>query len=279
MSTNITTSDLFMLCHSTTSDELENYSDNKKYQANYKYDGERVMVAIENDKIIMFNRRGNIINRKFKDVEKELRQIDFRCILDGEIISEDDDFNKLQKRALSQNKAVIEYVTKNIKVNYMIFDVISFEGKDVRSYTLKERLKMVAKVFENKNFDILKKVEYYNVQDIYDLAKNENREGIVIKDLEGTYQSSKRSRNWLKLKFFKEGELDLTTYTDNPKGIRGEDSNGNAIQISGRQSQEVKDILDNKGSCRVYIQYLSQSPTTKRYRFPSYRGLVNGNDN
>jgi hypothetical protein len=64
----------------------------------------------------------------------------------------------------------------------------------------------------------------------------------------------------------------LTKYTPNPAGIRCETDSGIAIQVAGEQHKEVKELLDSKGRCEVFIQYLTKTKDEK-YRFPSFRGI------
>ena len=74
-------------------------------------------------------------------------------------------------------------------------------------------------------------------------------------------------------KLFKETTITITGYTENPKGIRATDSEGNAVQIAGFQSNEVKQKLHQNGYVTIAIQYL-QKTKENRFRFISYRGLV-----
>lgn len=268
--------ELFMLCQSTNEDEALKL-DNERYKANIKYDGERVISVIINHDVIMVNRRGNILNFKFKDVEEELKKLP-NTILDGEIITEDDNFNKLQKRALTKNPKLILKLTKEIKVNYMLFDILKLEDENLFSKPLKERVLILNKIVDTSKFNILKLVAYDGIKPLLEKAKNELREGIIVKDMLSVYEN-KRSNNWKKLKLFKETTITITKYEENNKGIRAEDNLGNAVQIAGTQSIEVKNILDLQGSCEIYIQYLTQSEETKRYRFPSFRQIKRGNEN
>ena len=113
---------------------------------------------------------------------------------------------------------------------------------------------------------------YYEIFEVLEKARNDGREGIVLKKMDSKYIGN-RSNDWLKCKFFKETEIVLQSYTPNNAGIRCEDAQQNAVQISGEQHKEVKEFLDNDGECEVYIQYLEKTKDG-RLRFPSYRGLT-----
>ena len=50
----------------------------------------------------------------------------------------------------------------------------------------------------------------------------------------------------------------------------------NICQVAGYNADEVKAVMKEKGSCEINVQYLTISKEG-RMRFPSYRGVVNGN--
>jgi DNA ligase-1 len=263
--------DLFMLCGSVTEKELKNYKNNS-FIANVKYDGCRMMCIKKGEDIIMFSRNGNIITYKFPEVLEEVKKIEGDFIIDGEIISFCGNFNKLQKRALTKNLNKIKQLVNEIPVRFMVFDILSYKGDYIIDKPLKERIKLLRDLFIDNNY--IQMCEYGDIDKLLKEVIDKNGEGIIIKNLNGVYEPSKRSNNWLKYKLFKETTITITGYTENFKGIRATTDEGIAVQIGGFQSNEVKNILDSKGYCDINIQYLSKSDEGK-FRFPSYRNIVN----
>jgi len=256
----------FMLCHST--DEKESSTlDPEVWKANYKWDGERIIAIVDKGSILLLNRRGLFKNAQFREVIEELKTLP-DCILDGEIISKDNNFNKLQSRAGTQDVNKLALLEKTIPVDYMVFDVLMAEGKLLTQEKLKDRIKHLNLI---QNFEHLKPCVYGNIQIMLESAKQKSMEGIIIKNMNSPYLN-KRSWDWLKLKLWKEAEININSYTINNAGIRTEDSLGNAVQISGSQSEGVKKILDTQGYATIYVQYLEKTVNGKM-RFPSYRGL------
>lgn len=265
---------IFMLCDSITEDKLNTLRGD--YLANIKYDGERVIAIFSENQflidgkndVILFNRGGNIVNSHFKQIESELQNLSHRFILDGEIISKDDDFSKLQSQAHSKKD-------KGVECYYMVFDVLQIDGVDLRYKPLCERMDTLKFYLDMENQDLIphiKIAEYSPIPEILLRAKREDREGIIIKDMNSRYES-RRSRSWLKLKFFEETTINLKKYVANPKGYRCEDDMGNAVQVAGHQSKEVVDRINQNGECKVFIQYLEKTKEEK-YRFISFRGIV-----
>lgn len=271
--------DVFMLCKGMTTDEAEKitptHKDYSKYTANIKFDGERIIGVVLNGEVILMNRNGKICNFNFKEVVEDLGSLP-NCIIDGEIISRDDDFTKLMTRARVSNPIKLKQREKDVPIKYMVFDVIKVDDVDCRGMELRERIEKLKKLLDQKETENLEIAEYNKIDVMFNRAKAEDREGIIGKDLSGKYESKKRSPNWLKIKFFKETEFTAISYTPNPAGIRVEDSLGRSCQVSGKQHEEVKDLLDNNGEVKICIQYLSQAKNGN-YRFPSYKYCINPN--
>jgi bifunctional non-homologous end joining protein LigD len=262
----------FMLCQPITEQEALAL-DETKYQANIKFDGERIACQILNGSPVLLNRRGNICNLNFKEVVEELRQLGDVAI-DGEMISLDDDFTKLQSRALTKNTNKLAVLEKTIPVKYMVFDIMYADNKNIMQEPLSKRLEELKKVFKDKSFKFVELAEYNNVKTMFEKAKAENREGIVIKLLSSAYES-RRSSGWRKLKFWDEADIIFQKYTPNPAGIRVETNDGLvACQVAGSQSQEVAQLIDMKGQVELTIQYLSKNEETGGLRFPSFKKVV-----
>lgn len=261
-----------MLCKSITESEANTRLYWDGYLANIKFDGERIKAIKKDGEVFLVNRRGNIKTSNYLEVVNELEDIDGDFEIDGEMISFNDNFDELQRRALTKDKFKQMELRKSIPVKYMVFDILSIDLLNLRNMPLKKRIEFEGVVCD-KGHKYIEFAEYLPVKDILRRAKREGREGIVIKNMDETYHENKRHNAWLKCKFFKETTLELINYTINPAGIRCEDRQKNAVQISGKQHLEVKQLLDTKGTARVEIQYLEKTKDG-RFRFPSYRGLI-----
>ena len=261
-----------MLCGSITKEELNTLKGD--YQANIKFDGER-MIAIKKGKdVFLVNRRGREKSHIYPEITRELKRGDKDFILDGEIITTDGLFNSLQHRVNLSKDYMIKEAEKTYPIKYMVFDVLSVGKNNLINKPLKERIKE----WENISFKIVGNefrvmmCAYESIKECLEYAESTKQEGIVIKNMNGLYEQ-KRSKNWLKLKFFQETNLRVIQYVENNKGIRVEDEKLNAVQISGKQHLEVKKQIDKKGYCWINIQYLEKTKGD-RYRFPSYRGVI-----
>ena len=273
-------SEIFQLCNMGSEKEFLEYPYRYKSQtANIKFDGERIMAKIENGEVLLVNRNKRACNPNFKEVVDELKKLEGNFILDGEVISEDDDFTKLQRRALTKDKKKQEELIKEIPVKFIVFDILKYDDVVIRGKELKyriEKIKEFEELIKEKGIKFVEVAEFSNPKEMYKKAKEEKREGIVTKYLDYGYYEGRH--NWTKIKFFKEGELEVIKYSVNPKGIRVENKEGHSCQISNTtKAEKVKKLIDEEGKALILIQYLSISPKG-RYRFPSFRGIKDDED-
>ena len=267
---------IFMLANSTNEEVALKFNEDE-YVANIKFDGERILAVIIDEDVILLNRRGKICNFHFEEIVEDLKKIKTNCIIDGELISVDDDFTKLQSRAMTKNPSKIKELTKTIPLTYMAFDVVKVEDKELFNMPLKDRIVELDNIMIGIEFEHTKVAKNKPIKEMLEQAKIEKREGIMVKKLSGTYES-KRSDNWLKLKFWNEIDIIFDKYTPNPNGIKvTSKDNLIEVQVAGvDNSKEVKDLIDKNGEAELTIQYLTKNPVTQKLRFPSYKKVVYG---
>ena len=244
-----------------------------EYKANIKFDGERIIAVCNNGEVTLVNRRGNVKNLQYPEIVEELEGFD--AVLDGEVISVDDDFNKLQRRQVG-SRLKADRLRTEVPVKYVVFDVLKVGNDDLTNKPLSERVARLVTLKCRTDKPKIEVADYMGVRVAYEKAKAQNREGIVIKDMDSLYEG-KRSKSWVKCKFFKEISLRVQSYTINNAGIRVEDSEGNAVQVAGQQHKAVKQAIDEVGSCEIVVQYL-QKTKGGRLRNPSFKERVDLRD-
>lgn len=173
-----------------------------------KLDGMRCLALIRNNiasggskTVSLLSRNGKDINSA-KRIEEELMSLNLPdCILDGELLSEDNNFNNtisLARRKEGDGEGLV----------YHLFDVISDIPCKIpyvqRMKTLEElftsvkseRLKVVeATLFANLVHEDAKKCIF----EMYEAFRSKGYEGAIVK-LSGSHYLPGRSKNWMKLK-------------------------------------------------------------------------------
>ena len=167
-----------------------------------KYDGIRAQIHKKDKEIIIFNRKGDDITRKFNDIVDELHDCgpDSDYVVDGEIypiteVGGPDEFKKIMSRIHGKTQAVM-YRTN---VTLRIFDILYYNDEDIaetdynnRATYLNDFGKLAADKIIVTNAEAM--LEYY------DKAIADGYEGIIIKPLTGKWEAGKRSLNWTKYK-------------------------------------------------------------------------------
>jgi len=176
-----------------------------------KYDGARVQIHKDGEKIIVFTRRLEEITRQFPDLvrlTKEAVKVK-SCILDGEMLGVDKKtskpvpFQELSQRI--QRKYDIEKMVKEIPIQVNVFDVIYVDGRMVIDKTFKERRELLEKIIKPipGKFQLAKQLvtkDLTEAQKFYDAALKDSQEGVMVKNLSSKYQPGRRVGYWLKVK-------------------------------------------------------------------------------
>lgn len=181
-----------------------------------KFDGYRILVFKDGSKITLKSRNNKDWTSSFPALVNSIRQLPFKqIVMDGEVVVLDDkgrsDFQLLQN-------ALNEETQKDFF--YYLFDLIYFEGFDLKKLPLIER-KAILKNLLSIKIPFL----YYSdhiIKEGHELYHHSCAfalEGIVSKKLDGVY-IPKRSKEWLKIKCLTRQEFVVGGYT-NPKGKRG----------------------------------------------------------
>ena len=200
-----------------------------------------------------------------------------RVILDGELVvlNKDGkpDFYALQRRSLMTDGFKISLAAKSNPVQFVAYDILYYNGKDLTDKPLMERKKILSEsVSEGNNLTISRHIEKNGVA-FFELAKSQGLEGIVAKRKDGLYHIGKRTRDWLKIKVMQDEDLLILGYQPDKDG-------------------EVKDLIlgyydeDGKLQCRgkVYlgiskeergiIAQFAKTNTVKNSWFPKYKNTV-----
>lgn len=164
-----------------------------RYIVEWKQDGWRMLLIKWNGKLKLFSRHRN----EFTSVFKEFQDLNIpdNTILDCELISVDSegkcDFETLQKEYRSKNRSQ--------KIVLVAFDIIFYKNQDLRRLPLLERKNLLKHYIEESDqLAISRYVDGSNTVEYFELIKQQDLEGIVMKE-KGSFYESRRSTKWLKV--------------------------------------------------------------------------------
>ncbi|MCO5569405.1 hypothetical protein L7F22_023117 [Adiantum nelumboides] len=192
---------------------LDKFQDNE-FTCEYKYDGERAQIHfLDNGSVEIYSRNAECTTGKFLDVAEAINRFkkdDVKSfVLDCEIVAYDREADHILPFQVLSTRAHKGVTLSNIKVQVCVyaFDLLYLNGKELLQEPLKVRREQLYQSFVEipKEFTFAKAIISTDLEEIQTFlqdAVNHSCEGLIIKTLvkEATYEPSKRSNNWLKLK-------------------------------------------------------------------------------
>lgn len=183
----------------------------KKIAAEYKYDGARVQVQKQGDKIWLFTRREEEVTKQFPDLVQYLKESlkTKDCIVEGEALAINPKTGSpLPFQILSQRihrKYDIEKMIKEIPVQIHLFDVVYLEGKQLFDKPFKERRKILEKIVKiiPGKVELAKQLITDNLKDaekFYQEALKAKQEGLMLKVLDSPYVFGRHVGTMYKIK-------------------------------------------------------------------------------
>lgn len=178
--------------------KIENPFNNDDWVSELKLDGIRFLYSTMIN-VNFYTRHENEVTDRFPELATN--QVPKGTILDGEIIISDEngkpDFETLMSRFQIRNP---RRIPKDKPVTFCAFDVVYFRGKDVSHLTLAERKELLTEILQEDLPRITKTLSIKgNGKKLYELVKQQDLEGIVLKKKDSKYEIGKRSKNWLKV--------------------------------------------------------------------------------
>ncbi len=200
-------SDLFETKHISPMLIAENVPpfEDEKYLYEMKWDGERCIAYLDpSEGTELRNKRQVRMLPKVPELAEIHRQVKNRCILDGELmclVGGKPNFEAIQRRSLMSNRYKIELEAQRFPAAYVAFDCLYCDGEDLTMQPLTERKKILATaVTESPRMAVSRVFDAGQAMTLFEIAKQQNLEGIVAKEKGSLYFQGKRTKSWLKIK-------------------------------------------------------------------------------
>jgi len=184
-----------------------------------KYDGFRVQIHKDGEKVSMFSRNLENMTNMFPELIKgTLRQIKAKSvILDSEALAynpDSEEFLPFQETTKRRRKHNIEETAKSLPLKAFVFDILYKDGQSLIDTPLNERLKILNKTIEEDDTLIAAKTQEISDPKVLSLMLEDSiskgLEGVVVKKIDSLYIAGGRNFNWVKLKRHSSGELQDT---------------------------------------------------------------------
>src|SRR5690606_34394583 len=194
--------------------EIESLGDVHNWTAEHKWDGIRSQVIIRNDELFVWSRGEELVTDKYPEFRAFIDAIPNVTVLDGEILPFSDGeigtFNDLQTRIGRKNvsKALLEKTPVILKA----YDVLEWEGKDIREGAYAERRKILEKLYVDISAEytagkfplhLSETISFKHWDEVAterDRAREERSEGLMLKRIDSPYLVGRKKGDWWKWK-------------------------------------------------------------------------------
>lgn len=183
-----------------------------------KIDGHRLIYSQEDGIVRLYTRNNNDCTRQYPEINGTTNALfPHDIVLDGEVACVDpatgiSDFESVMIRFQAKKADKIAGLTTTLPSTFVIFDVLQYNGKDLRALRLMERKEILSTIpLPSSSFGIVPFIEGAG-EALYTQIKERNMEGIVGKRKDSVYETGRRSDKWRKVINWSYSEVFITGY-------------------------------------------------------------------
>jgi DNA ligase-1 len=189
-------------------DEVHTLGDPDQWQAEWKWDGIRGQMIKRNGELFVWSRGEELMTEKFPEYHTLKNHLPNGIVLDGEIIPSEN--GKPLPFALLQTRIGRKNVTKKqlieAPITFFAYDLLEYEGKDLRESFLVERRALLERIVKHINHPALllsPVISFTSWDELTNLrmqSRNMGSEGIMLKRKQSIYQVGRKRGDWWKWK-------------------------------------------------------------------------------
>jgi bifunctional non-homologous end joining protein LigD len=183
-----------------------------------KFDGVRALAIKSGRSSSILSRTANDLTAKYPEIADALRDLPAKhAVLDGEIVALDPEGRSSFQLLQSWHRTL---TSRRPPLIYYAFDLLSFNGRDLKALPLEERKRMMEDALSSASPPIrfsrgLRAVAPRLMREM----QARGLEGLIAKKRHSEYEPGRRSGAWVKFKWSAEQEFVIGGYTA-PKGSR-----------------------------------------------------------
>ncbi|WP_231506528.1 ATP-dependent DNA ligase [Paenibacillus sp. UNC451MF] len=193
--------------------------DDERFLFEPKWDGWRILIHKQGERIEAYTRQGNKITNKFPELEQVVSCIKAHtAILDCEGIVMRDGrpvFDDFSYRGRLSSSMRISQARVTHPVTFVVFDVLLTDREHIRE-PLMERKKLLEQLIIPSQMIMSTMYVPERGNALFQLTRDRNMEGIVAKHKDSIYIPNTQSRDWFKIKHFKIIDTVILGFRTNP---------------------------------------------------------------
>ncbi|NNJ89671.1 MAG: ATP-dependent DNA ligase [Eudoraea sp.] len=192
-------------------EDPESVGEPGKWYAEHKWDGIRAQLIIRNRELFVWSRGEELVTDKYPEFETLLEYVPDGTVFDGEILPFPagviGTFNDLQKRI--GRKSISKALLTKIPVILMAYDLLEWQGEDIRSHPFKERRRHLETLveplvnLENVPLQLSETMTFKKWSDFAkerSLSREKKSEGLMLKQKDSPYLVGRKKGDWWKWK-------------------------------------------------------------------------------
>lgn len=182
--------------------------DPSEWQAEWKWDGIRGQLIKRDGQLFVWSRGEELMTEKFIEYHALKEHLPDGIVLDGEIMPFNGEvplsFNVLQTRIGRKN--VTKKQLTEAPVAFFCYDILEYNGADIREWPLSERRALLEKITEELKHPVLRLSPVVPFSSWEELTAERERsrdmgsEGLMLKRKSSTYQVGRKRGDWWKWK-------------------------------------------------------------------------------
>lgn len=187
---------------------LEDLGKAHEWFAEWKWDGIRSQLILRKSQLFVWSRGEELVTEKFPELHLMKNRLPDGTVIDGEILCFGNDrpmpFNVLQTRIGRKN--VTKKILADAPVVLMGYDLLEFEGKDLRNETQENRRRLLEQVAASVGLPVfrLSPLVDFNTWDelraLHKQSRERGAEGFMLKRKAAVYQVGRKKGDWWKWK-------------------------------------------------------------------------------
>lgn len=175
------------------------------YLIEWKWDGVRIQLVRRGSEVALWSRGGVCLTPSFPDLVQAYRGLPPGTVLDGELLiivdGQVQPFAALQRRLL--RKKLTLTLLKELPADMLVYDLLEWEGQDLRAQPLIERRQHLEKLARDYPFIRLSPVLTAQSWEELEALRTQpppGAEGLMLKHRQSLYLSGRRRGYWWKYK-------------------------------------------------------------------------------
>ncbi|MFD1406680.1 hypothetical protein ACFQ49_00555 [Kroppenstedtia eburnea] len=171
-----------------------------------KWDGIRMLAFLERGQVELFNRKQRRRTLWYPELTDEVAGLACTsAVLDGEVIVLHEgrpDFFRVLKRELLSDPNRLPSILGRIPVQYTVFDLLSLDGRNLMKEPLTHRLETLTRLLPPASSVLHLCDSFDDGPGLWEATRQQQLEGIVMKERKSPYHSGQKHPSWQKVKHF-----------------------------------------------------------------------------